>query len=261
MARINAIPNQESKTVVDALVNNWVCRYGVPLELHSDQGRNFESAIFKEMCDVYGIKKTRTTPLHPQSDGMVERFNRTLEEYLRKVVSSHQKDWDEHIPKFLLAYRSAVHDSTSRSPAKILFGTELKLPADLEFGVKPGLVHEDNGNVLQAQEELHELHEFVRNRIKMTSDKMKARYDRAANTEGFTEGQMVLLFNPQRKKGLSPKLQTHWEGPYKVIKKLNDVVYRIQRYHNPRSKMKVVHLERLAKYGRGNVELIRDEKA
>ncbi|XP_037813635.1 uncharacterized protein LOC119604837 [Lucilia sericata] len=258
---VYAIPNQEAKTVVGVFVNNWICRYGVPLELHSDQGRNFEYAVFKEMCDLYGIRKTRTTPLHPQSDGMVERFNRTLEEYLRKVVSAHQKDWDEHIPKFLLAYRTAVHDSTSRTPAKIIFGTELKLPGDLEFGIKPSSKSKDDENFSQEQDDLNELHEFVRRRIKMTSDKMKARYDRAVNSEGFTEGQLVLLYSPQRKKGLSPKLQTHWEGPYVVIKKLNDVVYRIQKYKSPRSKMKVVHLERLAAYGKGESVPIRDEQA
>ena len=69
------------------------------MELHSDQGRNFESVVFKEMCELYFIKKTRTTPLHPQSDGMVERFDRTLEEYLRKVVTEQQTDWDEHIDR------------------------------------------------------------------------------------------------------------------------------------------------------------------
>ena len=230
---VYAIPNQEARTVAEVFANNWVCRYGVPLELHSDQGRNFESAVFQEMCELYGIKKTRTTPLHPQSDGMVERFNRTLEEYLRKVVSAHQKDWDQHIPKFLLAYRSTVHNTTSLSPAKVLFGTDLKLPADLEFGAASSSENESS----KEKETLNELHEYVRRKIKMTSDKMKARYDRAANSEGFKEGQLVLLYNPQRKIGLSPKLQTHWEGPYSVIKRINDVVYR--------SKMKVVHLERL----------------
>ena len=69
------IPNLEATTIVNAFVNNWVCRYGVPIELHSDQGRNFESVVFKEMCEVCGIKKTRTTPLYPQSDGMIERFS------------------------------------------------------------------------------------------------------------------------------------------------------------------------------------------
>lgn len=258
---VYAIPNQEAKTIVNVFVNNWICRFGVPSELHSDQGRNFESTIFREMCELYGIRKTRTTPLHPQSDGMVERFNRTLEEYLRKVVSADQRDWDEHIQKFLLAYRSATHDSTSRTPARVIFGMELKLPGDLEFGTTPASGPANSDENYPAQDDLNNLHEFVRNKIKMVSNKMKARYDRAANSEGFHEGQLVLLFNPQRKKGLSPKLQTHWEGPYKVIKRINDVVYRIQKSQSPRAKMKVVHLERLALCGKHGVEPARDEQA
>ena len=254
---VYAIPNQEAKTIVDVFGKNWVCRYGVPSEIHSDQGRNFESAIVKEMCDSYEIKKTRTTPLHPQSDGMVERFNRTLEEHLRKVVDSGQKDWDDHIPKFLLSYRSAIHDSTSCTPAKVLFGNELKLPGDLIFGAKPG----DHGNNKEGlRNTFGDIHDSVRRRIQMVSNRMKARYDRAANTDGFHEGQSVLLFNPQRKKGLCPKLQSQWEGPYKVVTRINDVVYRIQKEGSPRAKMKVVHLERLAQYGRG-LEPVRDEQA
>ena len=78
----------------------------------------------------------------------------------------------------------------------------------------------------------------------MVSDRMKARYDRTANTEGFQEGQLVLLYNPQRK-GLLHKLQTSCDEPYKIIKRLNDVVYRIEKASSPRTKMKVVHIERM----------------
>ncbi|UYV82319.1 K02A2.6-like [Cordylochernes scorpioides] len=89
---VYAIPNQEAATVARVLVDNLICRFGVPLELHSDQGRNFESEIFRELCQVLGIWKTRTTPLHPQSDGMVERFNKTMVEHLSKVVEQNQRD-------------------------------------------------------------------------------------------------------------------------------------------------------------------------
>ena len=77
-----ALPNQEATTVAKILVNEMICRFGVPLEIHSDQGQNFESALFKEMCCLLGMSKTRTIPLHPQSDGMVERMNRTTEAQL-----------------------------------------------------------------------------------------------------------------------------------------------------------------------------------
>jgi hypothetical protein len=68
---VYAIPNQEASTVADFLVNNFFCRFGVPMELHRDQGRNFESRLMQEVLERLEVSKTRTTPLHPQSDGMV----------------------------------------------------------------------------------------------------------------------------------------------------------------------------------------------
>jgi transposase InsO family protein len=100
------IPNQEASTVADTLVTNFFCRFGVPRELHSDQGRNFESRLMQEVLQRPGFGKTRTTPLHPQSDGMVERYVKMIEEHLRKVVSTHQRDWDDRLPIFLLAYHA-----------------------------------------------------------------------------------------------------------------------------------------------------------
>ena len=88
------LPNQEAATVAEVLVKEYVCRYGVPLSLHSDQGRNFESHLIQEMCSLLGINKTRTIPLHPQSDGLVERMNRTLESQLFEFISQNQRDWN-----------------------------------------------------------------------------------------------------------------------------------------------------------------------
>ena len=86
------------------------------------------------MIEVLGIWKTRTTPLHQQSNGMVERFNRTIEEHLSKVVAEYEKEWDQNLPLILLAYRSAVHDTRGQTPARIVFGRELRLPCDILFG-------------------------------------------------------------------------------------------------------------------------------
>jgi hypothetical protein len=102
-----------------------------------------------------------------------------------------------------------------------------------------------------------DIHELARKRIEIASDRMKARYDLKANSSGFQPGDKVWLYNPQRKKGRSPKLTPAWEGPYTVVKRINDVVYRIQR--GTRTKMKVVHLDRLKAF-HGDEESDRDDQ-
>ena len=81
--------DMEAQKVACILVNEFICRMGVPDTIHTDKGRNFESNLNKELCLMLGIRKTRTTPYHPQSDGMVERFNRTLLNMLSISVRSH----------------------------------------------------------------------------------------------------------------------------------------------------------------------------
>ncbi|PNF37388.1 hypothetical protein B7P43_G16132 [Cryptotermes secundus] len=109
----------------EVLVANFFCRFGIPRELHSDQGRNFKSHLLQEVLQHLGVSKTRTTPLHPQSDGMVERYVKTIEEHLWKVVASHQSDWDERLPLFLLAYRASTHDTMGLTPASLVLGRQL----------------------------------------------------------------------------------------------------------------------------------------
>ncbi|GFV77070.1 retrovirus-related Pol polyprotein from transposon 412 [Trichonephila clavipes] len=231
----------EAPTVAEAVVQHWISRYGVPLQLHSDQGRNFVSAVLKGVCELLGIDKTKTTPLHPQSDGMVERFNRTILNNLSLMVSKNQQDWDQKVPLFLLAYRSAVHETTGYSPSQMLFGRDLRLPCDLlDTPSSP----EEYVQNLQARFE--DVHNLARERINRRTEKMKTRYDTKATGHQFKEGDKVWFYNPTRRKGLSPKLQSHWDGPYTILKIINDVVIRIRKSTN--SKPRVVHYDRLAPY-------------
>ena len=84
LTEIYAMPDMRAETVADILFRAWVKRYGCPVEIHSDRGRQYESAIFRELCQLLEINKTRTTPLHPRSDGMIERMNRTGNDILSK---------------------------------------------------------------------------------------------------------------------------------------------------------------------------------
>lgn len=115
------VPDQNATTTAERLVCEMFCRFGAPEELHSDQGWNFEVQVFAKVCKRMGVTKTRTTPLHPQSDGRVERFNRTLSTQLAIVVEQQQCDWDRHLPLIMMAYRSAVHESTGCTPAVLMF--------------------------------------------------------------------------------------------------------------------------------------------
>ncbi|GFX09382.1 retrovirus-related Pol polyprotein from transposon 412 [Trichonephila clavipes] len=240
------IPDQEASTVADVLVQHWISRFGVPLQLHSDQGRNFDSAVCKRLCEILAIDKTGTTALHPQSDGMVERLNRTILNSLSLLVSSNQQDWDRKLPFFLLAYRSAVHETTGYSPSQMLFGRDLRLPADLLFSRPPDAPLAPEEYIEKLQVRMEEMHHLATERIGIASEKMKTRYDERATGHDFHKGNKVWLWNPKRRKGLSPKLQTNWEGPYIVLKRLNDVVVRIRK--SPHSKPKVIHYNRLAPY-------------
>ena len=201
--------HQEATNVAEIIVKDVVSRFGVPLSLHSDQGCNFESTVFSEMCSLLAIQNMRTTPLHPQSDGMVKSFNRTLEAQLSKFVSDHQ-DWDEHVP-MLMAYQTAVHETPGNTPAKLMLGQNLHLPVDLLTGRpddEPSSQTTDYA--LDLQERLERVHNFGRNHLKLKSDKMKEYYDASSQDEQLEEGDPVWLYNPQRKKGLTPKLMRPW---------------------------------------------------
>ncbi|GFS49136.1 retrovirus-related Pol polyprotein from transposon 412 [Trichonephila clavipes] len=235
---IYPIPDQEASTVAEVLVQHWISRFGVPLQLLSDQGRNFDSAVCKRLCEILAIDKTRTTALHPQSDGMVERFNRTILNSLSLLVSGNQQDWDKKLPFFLPAYRSAVHETTGYFPSQMLFGRALRLPADLLFSQPPDTPLAPEEYIEKLQARMEEMHHLARYRIGMASEKMKTRYDARATGHDIHEGDKVWLWNPKRRKGLSPKLHTNWEGPYTVLKRLNDVMVRIQK--SPHSKPKLL---------------------
>ena len=138
---VEAMPmvDQTAQTCARHFVEDFVCRLGIPEQLHSDQGRQFESALFQEMCRFLRINKTRTTALHPQSDGQTERANRTLLDLLAKLVKENESSWDEQLPYALAAYRSSVHRVTGETPNRLMLGREVGTPLSLHACSPPGV--------------------------------------------------------------------------------------------------------------------------
>ena len=203
-----------------------------------------ESVLLNEVMKLLGIRHTRTTPLHP-SGNPVERLNRTLKEHLTVMIDDRQSDWDRQAQLFLLGYRAMPHAVTGISPCMLMFGRHLTLPADLEYGV-PFFEKVDmySGEyAVRLRETLWELHEIVRQTVRNESMKTKIRYDAKAKPPDFRPRDVVWLYNPKKVRGLTRKLQTKWEGPYSVIRCLNDVVIQIQK--TPNGRIKTIHADRL----------------
>ena len=127
-----AVPchDQSAVNVARKLRDNWFVVYGIPSRLHSDQGRNFESTLIRELCKLYGIEKSRTTPYRPQSNGQTERFNKTLCGLIKSLDSSQRKNWPLLLPHLVSMYNSTPHRVTGIAPYTLMYGREPKIPLD-----------------------------------------------------------------------------------------------------------------------------------
>ena len=243
-----ALPDARAETVAKKLVEEFVCRFGIPLEIHSDQGSNFESHLFAEMCTLLGVRKTRTTPYNPKSDGMIERFNRTLLSMIAIMVEEDktQRTWDEHLQYATSAYRSTPHETTGETPNMMMLGRESRLPVDMTNVTPEEETEETRDYAATLRVRLQQAYERAEICTGKSAMRQKKNYDRKTNHPGLKEGDFVWLFDPSKKKGVSPKLQLRWRGPHLIVTQLSDVVFRIQA--SPRAKTVVVHADRLKPY-------------
>ena len=125
-----ALPSTEASWIAKELVSLF-SRVGIPEEILMDQGSNFMSVLLQEIYQLLSISRIRMSPYHPQTDGLVERFSGTLKAMMKKFTSKNKKDWDEHLPYLLFAYREAPQESTGFSPFELLYGRRVRGPLDV----------------------------------------------------------------------------------------------------------------------------------
>ena len=242
------IPNIEAITVAEVFVEKFVSRMGTPKMLHSDRGTQFVSTLMQEVCRLLGIKKTNTAAFNPKSDGMVERFNSTMEAMIRPYVSGCQRDWDEFVPLLTMAYRSTPHASTNVSPYKMMFGTEMQLPIDLLIGSPedPQPAKNTTEYVCELQDRLEMCHQHAAAKLGRAAEVQKKYYDVNLRGSPYKEGQKVWLRNYLRRPGLSPKLQNKYVGPFTIVQCISDAIYKIKKTTD--SQAKIVHFNLLKPY-------------
>lgn len=240
-----ALPNHTAITVADTLVTEVFTKLGLPRILHSDQGTEFQSQLLRELCKLLEIKQTRTAPYHPQSDGIVERFNRTLINMLAKFCAENKDTWDQHLPYVMCAYRASVHESTGYTPNMMMLGRETTLPIDLMYPRE----HQEFLRcpvryVEWVQKEMEANFNKVREELQTAAIRQKRYYDKRAQTRRFKVGDWVWRFYPPHL--TRSKLNSPYMGPYLVTERVGEVSYKIQQ--TPKSKPVVVHVDDLKQF-------------
>ncbi|KAK3920982.1 Retrovirus-related Pol polyprotein from transposon 412, partial [Frankliniella fusca] len=157
-----------------------------------------------------------------------------------------RENWPKYLPFIAQAYRNLPHSSHKFSPYEVMFGAAMRSPLDAERGSPPKNVDMHKLYPMWVRKTMQDIHEVVADMNKKAAKRMKAYYDRNATLSPFLEGDLVYLYYPRRVTGISAKLTTRWEGPYKVVNLINDCNARIERVDNPSKKL-IVHIDRLAR--------------
>ncbi len=241
---ICAVPmaDQRAETCAAAFVSEFVCRYGIPGQLHSDQGRQFESALWSEMCRLLHITKTRTTAFHPQGDGQAERSIKSVTEILAKLAREQPKAWDTWLPYACAAYNSSVHRVTGETPHLLMFGREMRTPVTLLAPPLPGDESPEDW-VAKMQKRFIDMHATVVERTQASHRADTPWTDRRQKGYVFKEKDLVRLWDPKPKRGSSRKMNARWSGPWEITKQISACVYAIRHVEN--GKRRVVNVDRL----------------
>ena len=240
-----ALQSIDAEHIAEELVTVF-SRVGVPREILTDQGSNFTSRLLTELYRLLHVHPIRTSPYHPQTDGLVERFNQTLKAMLRKSAQTEGKDWDKLLPFMLFAYREVPQASTGFSPFELLYGRAVRGPLDILRESWEAEKRSDESVVsymLLLREKLEKMSQLARSNLQSAQSAQKAWYDRTARERSFQVGDQVLILLPTS----TNKLVAEWQGPYRIIKRVGEVDY-VVHMHDRRKKSRLFHVNMLRKW-------------
>ncbi len=233
-------------TTAHHFINDIVCKYGAPQVLLSDRGANFLSNLMKEVYAWMGTKKLNTSSYHPQTNGLVERFNQTLENELSKLCDIRTKDWVDYLQPATFAYNTSFQQTIQESPYVIIYGHDPILPGDehLSYG---GMEFEFANQYVDT---LHERFVFAWNFVKENLNKAQEKYLnknlRVKTIKSFNVGDKVLLHTALAPtKDMVRKFLHPWTGPYEIVKKISPLTYEIKNLRFPAQPHKIAHIVRL----------------
>ena len=211
-------PDQKALRLAKLLVEEVVPFCGVPEALLSDRGANLLSCLVRDVCKLLGTKKLNTTSYHPQCDGMVERFNRTLKTAIRKYAAAFGDQWDTYLSGILWAYRNSRHDSTGEKPSFLLFGFDCRSPSEAAlFPTTPIQPADITDYREQLMLSLSEARSEAAKAICKAQQTYKKQYDKKAKDTSLHVGDWVMVKFPQDNTGKRRKLSRPWHGPYRIL--------------------------------------------
>jgi hypothetical protein len=188
----------------------------------------------------------RTTTYRASTNGVVERFHRTLNSMLGKMVSETQRNWDRIIPQALAAYRATEHSATGFTPNRLFLGRESNMPADLVWGAPERTLEATltrDEYVEKIRENTESAYKLAREQLRASAERRKTSYDVRVKKSTFATGDWVWYYYPRKYQGRSPKWQKLYTGPYLVLRAIPPVNFVLQK--SQRSKPFVVHIDKL----------------